>query len=256
VPIVSTDEIGSLSRAFNTAVAGLEERERLREAFGVFIDPDVAERVLREGTVLEGEEVEVSVLFLDIRGFTAFAERASARAVVARLNEFYDLVVPVLLRHGGHTDKFVGDGLLGVFGAPDRLPDHADRAVAAAIDMVCSVREHYGDSLRVGIGVSSGPVVAGTIGGGGRLEFTVIGDAVNTAARVEGVTRETGEALLVTEATRCLLTRDCGGFEQRGEVELKGKSERVRLWAPCATVHTGEDPPLRAAAGEGSEMQH
>lgn len=247
VPILSTDEIGSLSRAFNTAVAGLEERERLREAFGVFIDPDVAERVLREGTVLEGEEVEVSVLFLDIRGFTAFAERASARQVVAHLNEFYDLVVPALLRHGGHTDKFVGDGLLGVFGAPDRLPDHADRAVAAAIDIVESVRSHYGGSVRVGVGVSSGPVVAGTIGGGGRLEFTVIGDTVNTAARVEGVTRETGEALLITEATRCLLTRDCGGFEERDEVLLKGKSARVRLWAPCVTVRS-EDGPLPAAA--------
>ena len=251
VPIVSTDEIGSLSRSFNEAVSGLQERERLREAFGVFIDPDVAERVLREGTVLEGEEVEVSVLFLDIRGFTAFAERASAREVVARLNEFYDLVVPVLLRHGGHTDKFVGDGLLGVFGAPDRLPDHADRAVAAAIELVCTVQDFYGERLRVGVGVSSGPVVAGTIGGGGRLEFTVIGDAVNTAARVEGVTRETGDGVLVTEATRCLLTRDYGGFEERGEVELKGKAERVRLWAPCATVR-GVDGSALPAVAEGS----
>jgi len=132
--VLSTDETGALSRAFNDAVSGLEERERLREAFGAFVDPEIADRVLREGSVLEGDELEVSVLFLDIRDFTAFAERASAREVVALLNDFYEHVVPVLLRHGGHANKFVGDGLLGVFGAPDRRPDHADRAVAAALE--------------------------------------------------------------------------------------------------------------------------
>ena len=128
VPVLSTDETGALSRAFNDAVSGLEERERLREAFGAFVDPEIAERVAREGSVLEGEELEVSILFVDIRGFTAFAERSSAHEVVTRLNDYYERLVPVLLRHGGHANKFVGDGLLGVFGAPDRLPDHADRA--------------------------------------------------------------------------------------------------------------------------------
>ena len=157
VPVTSTDETGSLSRAFNNAVAGLQERQQLREAFGAFVDPDLAERVLSEGHVLEGEDVEVTVLFLDIRGFTAFAERSSAREVVTRLNDFYDLVVPILLKHGGHANKFVGDGLLGVFGAPDRRPDHADRAVAAALDIAGKVRERYGD-LYIGIGVNSGPV--------------------------------------------------------------------------------------------------
>jgi class 3 adenylate cyclase len=191
---------------------------------------------MAEGTVLEGEEVEVSVLFLDIRGFTAFAERVGPREAVARLNELYELIVPVLMRHGGHANKFVGDGLLGVFGAPDRLPDHADRAVAAALDIVACVRERYGERLRIGIGLNSGPVVAGTIGGGGRVEFTVIGDAVNTAARVEEATRATGDDILLTEATRELLRRDHGGFVGRGEAELKGKSERVRLHAPLAVA--------------------
>src|SRR5438045_8310936 len=103
--------------------------------------------------MLEGEEVEVTVLFLDIRGFTSFAERSSAREVVARLNDFFGEIVPVLVRHGGHVNKFVGDGLLGVFGAPDRLPDHADRAVDAALDIARMVRECYGDELRIGIGL-------------------------------------------------------------------------------------------------------
>src|ERR671930_697900 len=163
--------------------------------------------------VLEGEEAEVTVLFVDIREFTAFAERAGAAEVVRELNAFYEHVVPVLVRHGGHANKFIGDGLLGVFGAPERLPDHADRGVAAALEIAAVVRHAYRGRLRIGIGVNSGPVVAGTIGGGGRVEFTVIGDAVNTAARVEEVTRVTGDDVLVTEATRCLLTRDFGRFE-------------------------------------------
>jgi class 3 adenylate cyclase len=232
VPVLGTDETGRLAGSFNTMVSGLEERERLREAFGAFVDPGVAERVLAEGTTLEGREAEVTILFLDIRGFTSFAEAAGPREAVARLNDLYELIVPVLIRHGGHANKFIGDGLLGVFGAPERLGDHADRALAAALDIVACVRERYGARLQIGIGLNSGPVVAGTIGGGGRVEFTVIGDVVNTAARVEEATRITGDDVLLTEATRVLLRADHGGFISRGDAELKGKTERVRLHAP------------------------
>jgi class 3 adenylate cyclase len=232
VPVVTTDETGRLAQAFNRMVDGLEEREALREAFGSYVDPELADRVLAEGAVLEGEEVEVSVLFLDIRRFTAFAERATPREVVAELNAFFDLVVPVLVDHGGHANKFVGDGLLGVVGAPDRRDDHADCAVRAALAIAEAVREAYGERLRIGIGVNSGPVVAGTVGGGGRLEFTVIGDPVNTAARVEELTRQTGDDVLVTEATRRLLVDPPCAFAPRGAVALKGKSERVQVHAP------------------------
>jgi adenylate cyclase len=232
VPVVSGDELGELARSFNAMMGGLEEREKLRAAFGAYVAPDVAERVLAEGELLEGEELEVSVLFVDIREFTAFAERSSARETVAYLNDFYDLVVPVLTRHGGHANKFIGDGILGVFGAPERLSDHADRAVAAACDLASATSERYGDELRVGVGINSGPVSAGTVGGGGRLEFTVVGDAVNVAARVERTTRETGDTVLLTEATRCLLTDHEIEVEPRGELPLKGKSDPVRLWAP------------------------
>jgi class 3 adenylate cyclase len=232
VPVVSSDETGALTQSFNLAIAGLEERERLREAFGTYVDPDVAARIVEEGAVLEGDDVEVSVLFLDIRDFTAFAERASAREVVTTLNRFWELVVPVVSERGGHANKFIGDGLLAVFGAPERLPDHADRAVHAGMDMVRRVRAEYAGEVRVGVGVNSGPVVAGTIGGGGRLEFTVIGDTVNTAARVERVTRTTGRDMLITQATHALLDSDHGGFEECGREQLKGKTEEVRLYSP------------------------
>ncbi|MGI8921959.1 MAG: adenylate/guanylate cyclase domain-containing protein [Solirubrobacteraceae bacterium] len=234
VPVITADETGRLTQAFNYAVAGLEERERLHQAFGAYVDPEVAERVLREGSELAGDDVEVSVLFLDIREFTAFAERSSAREVVEQLNQVFELAVPVLIRNGGHANKFIGDGLMGVFGAPDRRSDHADRAVAAGRELVGEMERAFGDRLRIGVGVNSGPVVAGTIGGGGRIEFTVIGDAVNTAARVEAMTRETGDAMLITEATRCLLS-DPEAIEwiERPAAPLKGKSETVRVWAPA-----------------------
>jgi adenylate cyclase len=233
VPIVATDETGQLAQSFNAMAEGLDERERLREAFGAYVDPALAERVLREGSDLEGEEVEVSVLCLDIRNFTAFAERAKPHEVVSTLNEFWELVVPVLLRHGGHANKFVGDGLLGVFGAPELLRDHADRAVAAALELVSCLEDRYQGSLGVGIGINSGNVIAGTVGGGGRVEFTVIGDAVNTASRVETATRETGDDVLITESCRSSLTPGRFSLEPRGMVELKGKREQVRLWAPA-----------------------
>jgi adenylate cyclase len=232
VPVVSTDETGELAAAFNAMVAGLGERERLREAFGAFVDPALTERILAEGTDLQGEEIEASVLFLDVRGFTEFAERAAAQEVVACLNELYEAVVPVIQQHGGHANKFVGDGLLAVFGAPERHSDHAARAVAAACDIAQLVREGLGGELRVGLGVNSGRVVVGTIGGGGRRDFTVIGAPVNTAARVEAATRLTGDDILITETTLRALGPHGDDFEERPSVPLKGKSATVRLYAP------------------------
>ena len=246
-PVLTIDESGALAASFNEMVAGLEERERLREAFGAFVDPEVVDRVLEQGTTdLEGEEVEVSVLFLDIRGFTALAERSTAREVVGRLNEFYGTIVPILERHGGHANKFIGDGLLGVFGAPERFPDHADRAVLAALHIARTVHEAYNGELSIGIGVNSGSVLAGTVGGGGHVEFTVIGDAVNTAARVEEVTRVTEDDVLITEATLALLTLPFRGFSERPTVELKGKSTPVRLYAPPTTAVTPAGAARRA----------
>jgi class 3 adenylate cyclase len=248
VPVASNDETGQLAQSFNQAVAGLAERRRLYEAFGAYVDPEVARRVLREGVSMDGEEVEVTILFLDIRGFTALAERSSARELVTLLNDFFDAVVPVLTRHGGHANKFVGDGLLGVFGAPDRLTDHADRAVACAVDLAALVRERWKGAVEVGIGLNSGPVVAGTVGGGGRVDFTVIGDPVNTAARVEEATRVSGDTVLVTAATRALLLRDRWEWQERPPVPLKGKTETVALFALLSADDGSRGAPAGSAA--------
>ena len=229
VPVYDATEIGRLQVGFNAMVVGLRERERIRDAFGTYVDPEVAELILREGTDLDGEEVEVTVMFIDIRGFTTYASETEAHEVVTRLNQLFGTVVPIVHEHEGHVDKFVGDGLLAVFGAPRRNERHADAALAAACAIASAVPEVDPD-LGIGIGLNSGPVVAGNVGGGGRLEFTVIGHTVNIAARVESATRETGDTVLLSESTRDLLA-DTPDLTPRKGIRLKGHDREVTLYA-------------------------
>ena len=144
VPVTTGDELGELAASFNEMAAGLAEREKIRDAFGTYLDREVAEYILSEGFDEEGMATEVSVLFIDVVDFTSFAARAEAREVVACLNELFEIVVPVIASHGGHVDKFEGDGLLAVFGAPERMPDHADRALRAALEMTRRVNGEAG----------------------------------------------------------------------------------------------------------------
>lgn len=225
-------EIGFLQAGFNRMVAGLRERERIREIFGTYVDRDVAEHILREGTSLAGEEVEVTMLFLDVRAFTSLAERLSPTDVVATLNRLFGVTVPIVHAHGGHVDKYVGDGLLAVFGAPRRQRDHADHALAAALEIAEAVQREFGNELAIGIGLNSGTVIAGNVGGAGRLEFSVIGDAVNIAARVEAATRRTGDVILVADRTKELLHDHRTRLVERLGLTLKGKTQAVRIYAP------------------------
>jgi class 3 adenylate cyclase len=165
---------------------------------------------------------------------------------VAHLNAFFGLVVPIVIEGHGHANKFIGDGVLAVFGAPERHGDHADCALEAAVRIAEAVEQRYGNDLRVAVGINSGPVMVGTVGGGGRLEFTVIGDPVNVAARVEEVTRDTGDTVLLTESTRALLSEKWRAqLDERGSMPLKGKSEPVALYA----LHgDGARPSASAAA--------
>lgn len=228
-PVMSSDEMGELAHDFNLVAKGLQEREELRSAFGTYVDKEVVALILSGRYPTEGIEVDVSVLFCDVRGFTAYAERADATEVVATLNALFSEMVPVVEAYGGHVDKFLGDGLMAVFGAPDLHVDHADRAVDAA-RMLVDVVDLGVSGLRVAAGVNSGRVVAGPLGGAGRLNFSVIGDAVNVAARVEAATRETGDDLLITAATRDLLVRP-QPLVSRGRVALKGKTEPIEVFA-------------------------
>lgn len=247
VPVTTSDELGELSAGFNEMAAGLAERERIREAFGTYLDREVAEYIL--GTEFEtgGVEIEVSLLFCDVRGFTQFAADSDAPDVVAALNRLFEELVPIVSRHGGHVDKFIGDGLLAVFGAPEPYPDHADRALAAAIEMAGCVRDGRAGELEVGIGVNSGPVVAGNIGGAGRLNFSVIGDAVNVASRVESATRELDVDVLLTADTRRLV-RGNAELRSLGRISVRGRSEEIEVFCPTAFEPVEEQPPAPAEA--------
>ncbi|MFL6089155.1 MAG: adenylate/guanylate cyclase domain-containing protein [Aeromicrobium sp.] len=230
VPVTSSDELGELAHDFNLMTKGLSEREEMRAAFGTYVDREVAGIILSGEVPDAGFEAEVSVLFCDVRGFTSYAETAAAADVVNTLNRIFTAIVPVIERHGGHVDKFLGDGLLAYFGVPERHANHADRALAAAQELVTAAAA-VGTGLTVAVGVNTGRVVAGAVGGAGRLNFSVIGDAVNVAARVESMTRKTGDDILITAATRDALERPIP-LISRGFRRLKGTSERRELLTP------------------------
>ena len=231
VPVTTADEFGELSSAFNQMVDGLAERERLREAFGTYLDEEVARHIISEEYDPAGREVDVSLVFCDVREFTEHSASASATEVVSRLNELFEVIVPIIGRHRGHVDQFIGDGLLAVWNAPENVANHADRAVQCAVEIARTVNSRRPGGFTIGVGVNSGTVVAGSIGGAGRLSFSVIGDAVNLASRVEGMTRETGDPVLITEATRAGLSETIE-VQARGRMEIRGYEEPIDLYAP------------------------
>jgi len=176
---------------------------------------------------VEPEWAMATILFADIRGFTTLAERVSALEAVAYLNAFFDVALPVIERHGGFVHQLLGDGVLALFGAPRLLADHPDRALAAGCEMLDVVDAQLGDRCRIGIGINSGLVLLGTIGSGRHGRLGVVGDPVNVAARVQDATKTIGEALLVTEATRCLLGDDAPALTPVGGLSLKGRAKPV-----------------------------
>jgi adenylate cyclase len=184
----------------------------------------------------EPEWAMVTILFVDIRGFTDFADRTTAREAVDYLNDFFALTVPVVQEHGGEVNKLLGDGLLAVFHAPD----HADRGLAAARDLLAAVEGH----CRVGIGINSGLVLMGTIGAGAVVESGVVGDPVNVAARVQDATRELEEPVLLTEATRVLLDA-APDLQPRGALELRGKSEATPVYSVTLSGRPARRKELR-----------
>jgi PAS domain S-box-containing protein len=236
-----TGELSGVSLIARDITERKRSQRTLEQALGTYLDADVAEHILRHGPSLAGEEVDVSMMFVDIRDFTAFAERFEPAEVVETLNQLFELAVPIIEEHGGHVDKFVGDGLLAVFGTPQPEPRHACHALMAALEIERAAGERFQGDLEIGIGVDSGRVVAGNVGGGGRLDFTVIGSAVNTASRVEAATRETGDTLLITEAT-ARRAGDCGVvLEKRSNILLKGKGRTVPLYAVLGSPSERDD---------------
>jgi len=230
------DELEDLAEGFNQMVDGLRERDKLRVTMGKYMTEEVLAHVLAGEVELGGKLLEITILFCDLRGFTTFAEKRSAQELVGILNEYFTEMVDCVMGEGGVVDKYIGDNIMAVFGAPVSRPDDAMRAVRAALAMrgaLAKLNARFAErgieQLRFGIGLHTGEVVAGNIGSARRMEYTVIGDAVNVASRLESKTKELATDLLISEATRERLDASID-VEAIGEVHVKGRAQAVKIF--------------------------
>jgi adenylate cyclase len=236
-PVIHTgDELESLSIDFNKMVEGLRERDRLRDTFGRYVTRQVAEHLLKGNVNLGGELVPVTVLFSDIRSFTTISETMEPRALLDFLNEYFSGMVESVMLHHGVVDKFIGDAIMAVFGAPVPHPDDPLHAIKAALEMRARL-EKLNDTfrarglpeLRTGIGLHSGEVVAGNMGHTQRMEYTVIGDAVNLASRLEGMTKELKCDVLLSEDLYRHVEKHVE-TEPLHKIKVKGREREVMVY--------------------------
>ena len=224
-------EFDDANRSFNRMVAGLKESVLVRETLGRFVPTDVARTLLTEGGELSPRQSEATVLFCDLEGFTALTETLGPDGIVDLLNEYFEVMVGILERYRGVVTQFQGDAILATFNVP--VPDraHAANALRAAIEMQCAAKRRTFAGQRVAnrVGINTGRVVAGAVGAKGRLSYTVHGDAVNLAARLEALNKELGTRILVSEATAAQVE----GFNLRpmGEVRVRGQTAPVAVYA-------------------------
>jgi len=232
LPVDDLGELGRLAEGVNDLAAGLRERKELRDLFGRQVGQEgLADLALADGGPgpSSGDRREVTVLFVDLRGYTRFAEQHSPEEVVAMLNKFFRVVVAVVNREGGWINKFEGDAAMCLFGAPQHQPDHAARALRAAASLPLEL-EHAGELLTAGIGVASGEVVAGFISTSERFEYTVIGDVANLAARLceEAKTRRTQ---VLADATTVVGASSPDGWRTAGKISIRGRKERAEVFS-------------------------
>jgi adenylate cyclase len=232
--------VGSLAAQYIFAAF---DRQRTRDTFARFVPDPVIDRVLAQsdGVRLGGTREEVTVLFSDIRGFTTFSESRSPEEVIEILNRYFGEMTAAILDNGGTLSAFIGDGIMAVFGAPVEQDDHAERALRAAREMLGPRLEAFNDwaaeakrgktePFRMGVGLNSGPVMVGMVGSERRLEYTAIGDTVNAASRLEGMTKGTPHSLFVAESTRQRLLDSMDELEFVEEMQVRGRAHGIKVF--------------------------
>ena len=235
-----SDELGVLATAFNEMSAGLTERDRVRDLLDKNVSPEIAAQLMREGAALGGEEREATILFADLRGFTTMSEKLRPQELLALLNRYLDRMSTEIERQGGVIDKFIGDAIMALFGAPVVQGDAAERAIAAALGMERALTQLNAElvaegrpPLGMGIGINTARVVAGNIGSHRRLNYSVIGDGVNVASRLQSETRKAEfHANIITSAATvaAIRTKICA-LRPLGSVQVKGRAEPVEIFA-------------------------
>ena len=230
-------ELDDAHSAFNNMIRGLNERKLIRETLGRFVPEEVASSLLAGGGQIKPQQVVATILFCDIESFTQMTESLGPVKIIDVLNAFFSAMVVVLEKHGGVVTQFQGDAIMATFNVPVANADHATNAVLAGQEMLSQVaaQKFAGETLAIRVGVNTGPVVAGAIGAEGRLSYTVHGDAVNLAARLESLNKEYGTRLMVSEKTKILVQEI--EFNQVGKSKVRGQSKYILLYTPA--VPTG-----------------
>ena len=249
--INSNDEVGILAVAFDDMTIGLKERDKMKNVMDKFHGAAIAEDMLNGEVDLRGSSKNVTVFFSDIRSFTKFSESRTAEEVVTMLNEYMDVMVKCIYKHNGIVDKFVGDAIMAVWGVPNSTPHDVHNAVNACLDMRVELnklnerRIARGEpAIMIGMGLNSGKVISGTVGSKDRMEYTIIGDTVNTAARIEASTKAFGTDLLISGAVYQKI-KDHFIFQHAGKVAAKGKSEPLELIKVEGAIVDGKEVLLK-----------
>lgn len=223
-----------LRRSFTRAIQSVTERQRILGVFGQHVSPEVVDRLVAEKTTGESELRDVCVMFLDIRSFTSFTEKKSPAEVVDYLNTIFDATLDAVVKRRGIVNKFLGDGFMAVFGAPIDDANASGAAVDAALDMVARIEDLVTEGkippTRVGIGLHAGKAVVGNIGSADRKEYTVIGDVVNVASRIESLNKELGATILASEEVWSACSRSDIVAKQHDAIHIRGRAEPVRIW--------------------------
>ncbi len=236
--VLDSDEIGQLKGHFNLMLDGLQEREKIKDTFGRYVSIEIAEKIIKSGKVnLAGEEIEATVLFSDIRNFTPLSETLPAADLVRFLNAYFSHVTKPIMDHGGVINKFMGDAVMAIFSPVFGLEDHVGSAVRASLGMRAALadfnRTSEYPSVLAGVGIHTGRLVAGNVGTERRMEYTVLGDTVNVASRIESQTKQQQTDILLSGAVVAALDRaqfDDVLFESCGPVLLRGKSAPMELF--------------------------